>query len=152
VIVSQNSGRTGDPQGILITNADRKPTTLTLGRVGPAPASGLAPTLIDLSLSYYNQNGTLLTNAQAANGGGISLSGLSVTDAYKVNGCSIGAGGNCTPPPNTVVDVSIGKLVEGVQLATEAPPQTYDPTITGAGNEEIWRSAACTNKDAAACR
>lgn len=160
VIVSQNSGRTGDPQGILITNAGRKPTTLTLGRVGAAPASGLAPSLIDLSLSYYNQNGVLLTNAQAANGGGISLSGLSLTDAYKVNGCSIGAGGNCTPPPNTVVDVSIGKLVEGVQLATEAPPQTYDPTITGAGNEEIWRSgagpgpvaAACNDKEAGACR
>ena len=142
VIVSQNSGRTGDPQGILITNTDRKPTTLTLGRVGSPPAAGLTPSLIDLSLSYYNQNGVLLTNAQAANGGGVSLTGLSLTDAYKINGCSIGAGGNCTPPPNTVVDVSIGKLVEGVKLATEAPPQTYDPTITGAGNEEIWRSAA----------
>jgi hypothetical protein len=82
----------------------------------------------------------------------VSLTGLSLTDAYKINGCSIGAGGNCTPPPNTVVDVSIGKLVEGVKLATEAPPQTYDPTITGAGNEEIWRSPAGANNDAGASR
>ena len=88
----------------------------------------------------------------AASSTAIDLDDLTRSSAYRVNGCPIGVAGSCTPLPDTIVDVHIDKLVEGVQISTEEPPPIDDPTITGAGNEEIWRSSGCGPDGTAPCR
>ncbi len=151
-VVSQNTGAIGEQGGLFLSNPSRAATVLTLGRTG-AVGGSLTPSLIDLSLSFVNGGGTVISRQIAASSPAVDLGDLSRSDAYRINGCSIGAATSCTPLPNTIVDIRINKLVEGVQLATDDPPPVDDPTITGAGNEEIWRSpAACSPDSGEPCR
>ncbi len=151
VIVQENTGFTGQSNGVLLTNRNAAPIIATFGRTG---AAGPTPTpqLIDLSLGYFNTSGFLISQQIAAASPAISLSDLARSDAYRINGCTIGATGNCTPLPNSIVDISIGKLVEGVQLVGQDAPPAYDPTITGAGNEEIWRTDTCRSGNGKSCQ
>ncbi|HEY4031383.1 MAG TPA: filamentous hemagglutinin N-terminal domain-containing protein [Caulobacteraceae bacterium] len=145
VIAQENTGITGTSNGIILTNRAGARYFATLGRTGPPLAgSNLAPQVIDLSLAYFNAAGLLINQQIAAASPGVNLGELPRSDLYRINGCTIGAAGSCTPLPNTIVDVSIGKLVQDIRLIAQAPPPAYDPTITGAGNEEIWRTNACT--------
>lgn len=139
-VVQQNTGAVGTQGGVFITNPDHLANALVLGRTGTGAGAALTPNLIDLSLSITNASGTVLGRQIAASSPAISLENLQHSDFYRVNGCGIGASSSCTPLPNTIVDIRINKLVEGVQISTESPPAIDDPTITGAGNEEIWRS------------
>ncbi|MDB5437865.1 MAG: filamentous hemagglutinin N-terminal protein [Caulobacteraceae bacterium] len=152
VIVQQNTSLTGNQSGIVLTNRGNAAAVATFGRTSPPAGTGLSPLLIDLSLGYFNAGGAFIGRQVVAASPSISLGVLSRSDSYRINGCAIGIGGSCTPLPNTLVDISIGKLVEGVQLTTQDAPPTYDPTITGAGNEEIWRNPDCLNQEDQLCR
>ena len=151
-IVGQNTGSIGQQGGILLTNPTHATQVLTLGRASAAANGSATPELIDLSINFYNSAGVLITRQAAAISPGVDIGDLTRTDAYKINGCTIAVAGACTPLPNTIVDVGIDKLVEGVQISTEDPPQIDDPTITAAGNEEIWRGPVCDQAHGRDCR
>jgi filamentous hemagglutinin family protein len=149
VIAQENTGITGTSNGIILTNRTGARYFATLGRTGPpAAGAGFAPLVIDLSLAYFNATGLLINQQIAAASPGVNLGELPRSDLYRINGCTIGAAGSCTPLPNTIVDISIGKLVQDIRLIAQAPPAAYDPTITGAGNEEIWRTNTCAGGSA----
>jgi len=145
VVAQQNTGLSGQQTGIILTNLKKASTVLTLGNTGGAATPGLlSPKLIDLSLSFFDSSGTLLNSRVAAVSTGIVLNPpLTISSNYRLNGCEVHVSGACTPLPNTVYTLNIAKLIEGVQIANEDVAPTDDPTITGTGNEEIWRSPSC---------
>jgi hypothetical protein len=99
------------------------------------------PELIDLSMALTRDNGSILTGRIVAASPGISITDLTPNNAYRINGCTIGAPGDCTPLNEKVVEVPLENLIPEQLVRAEEPPLLNDPTITGAGNEEIWRFA-----------
>jgi hypothetical protein len=151
-IVQQNTGLSGQQTGVVLTNGLKASTVLTLGRTGTPTAGVSSPQIIDLSLSFFNANGTLINSRDAAVSPGITFEQpLNASSYYRVNGCEVHVSGACTPLPNTVYTLDIDKLIEGVQIANEDVAPTDDPTITGAGNEEIWRGPSCDRNGDTPC-
>jgi hypothetical protein len=145
-VVQQSTSTLSDrPIGVFIANPQRSSLSLVLGRTGSA-ATG-TPTLIDLSGALVNSSGTLLTGTVVAASTAIELDGFQPANSYRMNGCTIGSAGNCTPLSSSVVDVRIEKLMAGNLLQAQETPIPADPTITGAGNEEIWRSSELSEEE-----
>jgi hypothetical protein len=148
-VVQQSTGQTRDRTvGVLLTNPNRSADVLLFGRTGgPAPGGQLIPELIDMSMSLTNAGGTLLFGQIVAASREIKLDGLTANNAYRINGCTIGAAGNCTPLSDRLVDVPIENLVAENLLQAEDSPVLTDLTITGAGNEEIWRGPGAAEEE-----
>ena len=154
IIQQSTGGLSGRPVGMLITPSTRADAGVQLGRTGGAGPAGASrsPEMIDLSLSAFSPAGALLTGQIVASSQSIVLeTALNRSGAYRVNGCIIGEAGSCTPIVNSVIDVRIDKLVEGILLQAPEPTLESDPTITGAGNEEIWRPRDCNADNAEGC-
>jgi hypothetical protein len=145
-VVQQSTGALSDrPIGMLLTNPGGNSLALTLGRTGTGAAG--APSLIDLSGTLFDGRGTQLIGNVAAASTAIDLEGFQPSNSYRLNGCTIGAAGNCTPLTSSLVDVRIEKLIAGNLLQAQDTPLAADPTITGAGNEEIWRSSELSEEE-----
>jgi hypothetical protein len=126
--------------------------------------------------------GMAITGQDLAASSAIALeTPLVISTTYRINGCVIGHVLDCkvTPP---IVDSPVAKMIQGIVLAgggadpatsdssTEATsplarvysqtvliavkPTTPvgDPTITGVGNEEIWRAPSCDPSGGASCQ
>jgi len=142
-VVSQNTSRAnGRPVGMFLTNGTPVVTTLLgLGRTGgPGAGGALIPELIDLSMSVINGDGKTLAGQLVAASGTVSLLDMTPNNAYRVNGCTIAAPGQCTPINERLIDLPVDNLVTQLLSVPDEAPLLNDPTITGAGNEEIWRT------------
>jgi hypothetical protein len=152
--------------GISLVNAGAATTVLGLGST-----SNSRTLLIDIFGSLTDATGLTVTGKDLAPSDAIALNRpLSISATYRANGCVIGETDVCT-----AVTVP-AKLIQGVILstATSSDPETSgvllpsyvssplitfkpvttsgDPTITGVGNEEIWRGPSCDPKGDKACQ
>ena len=164
VIVSQNTGATGDFAGISLPNGGALPTVLTLGTTQATAKN--TPLIIDIFATLNDASGMAVTGMALAPSSEIALEApLTIGNAYRTNGCVVGETGAC----NILTVATLPtKLIQGVTLSTAAssdsdaetaavarvysqipliPMKTVtpvgDPTITGVGNEEIWRDPSC---------
>jgi filamentous hemagglutinin family protein len=180
VIVSQNTGADGDFAGISLPNANKDAVALTLGTTLATPGSKHGPVVIDLFGTLNDSTGMAITGQDLAASTAIALeTPLVISQTYRVNGCVIGHVADCKAAP-PLVDTPVAKMVQGVALATGADTDTSDsstestsslartyaqtvlisvkpttpvgdPTITGVGNEEIWRGPSCDPSGGAPC-
>ncbi|MCC7267792.1 MAG: filamentous hemagglutinin N-terminal domain-containing protein [Caulobacteraceae bacterium] len=144
-IVQQNTGTAADQNGLYLANAltgSRGDTVLTLG----------STPLVDLFGGFIDQAGVLQTGLQAA----LAPELRRPADApflrtVRFNGCSIGSASGCVVSggPETGFRIEEFLLARPDQItdqpllstAPEAEDEDEtDPVVTGAGNEEIWRS------------
>jgi hypothetical protein len=133
---------------VFLSNPGKSGTALTFGRTGGPSASGsLTPGIIDLSMSMNDRNGTLLFGQIVAASPTVSLGGLTPNNQYRINGCTIGGAGTCTVLSEKLVDVAIENLIPERLLEAQDAPLLNDPTITGAGNEEIWRGGELAEEE-----
>jgi hypothetical protein len=147
VIAQQNTGLLGQQSGVDLTNANHAAVVLTLGATGTT-----APSIIDLFLNFTDAGGVSIGRTVAAVSAAIQIDPpLSNNNSYRINGCAIHVAGQCTPLPDTVYTLNVANLIEGVRIASEDVAPTDDPTITGSGNEEIWRQPSCDPKGGAKC-
>ena len=77
-------------------------------------------------------------------GGDVALSGLLVltstpSNDYRVNSCVIKLVGVCTVVGTTIPNINPEAILDPLILKSEPAIVEGDPTVTGAGNEEIWR-------------
>jgi hypothetical protein len=138
---------------------------LFLGSTQATPSTTI-PVIIDIFGAVNDATGAAITGKDLAPSTELALAApLSVSDFYRVNGCVIGETGACN-----ILSVAAlpTKEIQGVILSTAASsdpaaesaavarvyaqtiliPMTTitpvgDPTITGVGNEEIWRAPSC---------
>ncbi len=152
-IVQQNTATDGAFAGIYLTNNGATP--------GPVLSITEPAAVIDLAGAYVRRNGSLASGRLASLSADLVLaSGVDASAAYRFNGCIIPTGSNCaelaTPifrrdfinrgfadfnwpldalrPDNTALLLSPWSPD---QDSDERP----DPIVTGAGNEEIWRTS-----------
>jgi hypothetical protein len=156
-----------EDDGISLVNAGKATTVLTLGSTSTTRTQ-----LIDIFGNLTDATGLTVTGMDLAPSSAIALNTpLSISSFYRANGCVIGEVGVCA------MQTVPTKLIEGVILtsATAADPafesavinRIYvqiplismkadttvgDPTITGVGNEEIWREPSCDPKGGKACQ
>jgi len=93
------------------------------------------PEVVDLFLA-------LGSGASFVNTGVAATSGEIFTNRnnnYRVNSCVIGQSGVCTVLSDAIVNIPVDNLTEDLLLKASPESNDTDPTITGAGNEEIWR-------------
>jgi filamentous hemagglutinin family protein len=161
-IVSQNTGSDTTEGGIVLPNDNRAAAVLTLGTTS-ASTTTPTPVVVDLFGGVTDATGLALTGKDVAPSSEVVLeTPLLISDSYRFNSCTIGKSNVC------VVKSLPVKLIEGVILTTEAPAPlpsyaitpliTFkplepigDPTITGVGNEEIWRGPSCDPKGETPC-
>jgi hypothetical protein len=148
-VVQQSTSQFAErPVGVFLSNPGKSATAITFGRTGGPSASGsLTPGLIDLSMSMNDRGGTLLFGQIVAASPSVSLGGLTPNNLYRINGCTIGGAGTCTVLSEKLVDVPIENLVIENLLEAQDAPLLSDPTITGAGNEEIWRGGELAEEE-----
>jgi filamentous hemagglutinin family protein len=161
-IVSQNTGSDAAEGGIVLPNDNKAATVLTLGTTAGATTTP-TPVVVDLFGGVTDATGLVLTGKDIAPSTEVVLeTPLVISDSYRFNSCTIGKMNVC------VVKSLPVKLIEGVILTTDAPAPlpsyavtpliTFkpldpigDPTITGIGNEEIWRGPSCDPNGATSC-
>ena len=91
--------------------------------------------MVDLFLSL-GSGPSLVDSGVAATSGEI----FSVrNNNYRINSCVIGQSGVCTVLSDAIVNIPVDNLTEDLLLKASPESNDTDPTITGAGNEEIWR-------------
>ncbi|HYD44700.1 MAG TPA: filamentous hemagglutinin N-terminal domain-containing protein [Phenylobacterium sp.] len=142
-IVQQNTAAAGEENGLYLANAlsgARGDTVLTLG----------GTPLVDLFGGFVDQAGVLQTGFRAALAPELRRpSGAAFSRSVRFNGCSIGGGGGCGITGGPEFGFRLEDFVRPDQitdqpLLTSAPEaedeDETDPVVTGAGNEEIWRS------------
>lgn len=179
VIVSQNTGATGDDAGIDLVNANAASTVLTLGTTQANPSRG-KPVIIDIFGTLNDTTGMAVAGMDLAPSTEIALeTPLAVTDFYRANGCVIGEVGVCnllsveTLPIKLIQGVTLPSSIEGESATASAaaadatkpilytattpliaytpPAPVGDPTVTGVGSEEIWRGPVCDPNGGAKC-
>jgi hypothetical protein len=151
--------------GISLINAGAATTVLSLGSTSTSRTQ-----LIDIFGSLTDATGLTVTGKDLAPSDAIALNQpLSISPPYRVNGCVIGETDVCTAvtvPTKLILGVILSTATDsdpetsGVLLPSyvSAPLITFkpvtssgDPTITGVGNEEIWRAPSCDPKGDKAC-
>ena len=133
-VVQQNTTPfPGESAGMVITNPVRSAAAVLISGAG-----GKAPSVVDLFLTLVNSGGATLTGKVVATSGEVDLA-ITPTNNYRVNGCVIGQAGVCTVLSDAIVDVQPANLTGDLRLESLPNASISDPTITGTGNEEIWR-------------
>jgi filamentous hemagglutinin family protein len=133
-IVQQNTTPfPGKADGIVITNPSHAADPVQIDGIGAK-----APTVVDLFLTVVNSGGATLSGKVVATSGDIDLM-VAPTNNYRVNGCVIGQTGVCTVLSDAIVDIQPADLTGDLLLESLPDASISDPTITGTGNEEIWR-------------
>ena len=136
-ILQQNTaGAQGQATGVLLGAASVTGPLLTVGTTGLTGVQ-TSPSVVEFFLTL-DDNGALLTRQIAASSSRIKLQ-VDPSNDYRVNGCVIGASGNCTPIDNFIVEIQPDRLTEVDLLRRAEDQNAEDPTVTGAANEEIWR-------------
>ena len=104
-----------------------------------------APTNIDLFASLGpTADGTTLTGSQVAISNYVTLGATALADAksrnrLRVNGCVVGLLGVCTVTNTFIPNIDPAEFTKDLVLKPDPNILGNDATITGAGNEEIWR-------------
>jgi hypothetical protein len=115
--------------------------------------------VVDLAGAYVRRTGALATGRAAALGADLVLAAGVAPGAYRFNGCLFPTGANCAEqaPPIFRMDFANRTFADfnwpldvlrpdyaAPLLALWKPDQDDeerpDPIVTGAGNEEIWRT------------
>jgi hypothetical protein len=136
-IISENTGTQPDvipyqPMGIaLVENGKVLPVALLIGG---------RPTVVDL-FGTLTQNGVKVDPKTIATSGQVQLTPTTPEKTrYRVDGCTIHQNLTCVAIHVDINNVEPAKLADLVLLAAPSPDdEENDPTITGSGNDEIWR-------------
>ena len=125
-ILQQNTGTTSDPDGIRIFHSGATPAISIEGQ----------PLVVNL-FGTLVMDGVSIASTAIATSTGVRLIPQIRNNHYRDNGCVIGQTGSCTIIQFNIGNIEPLKLTDLFSVRAGDEGNQNDPTITGAGNDEL---------------
>jgi len=126
-ILQENTGLTSEPDGIRLFHFGQAPAILIEGR----------PLVVNL-FGTLVADGVSIASTAIATSAGVKVSPPFRNNHYRDNGCVIGQTGFCTIIQFNIGNIEPLRITDPFTVRAADEGNQNDPTITGAGNDELW--------------